>query len=222
MERFEEFNIAGSDLYARGLVDTRSGNMSIRVGSKIYITRRNSMLGHLKEADIVEVQLEGPGEGDSSASRELPVHRAIYRETSFNAIVHAHPPYGTALSLVTENKIAPLDSEGQLILRGIPIVRTKEKIASEEAAKLLPPIFKSNYPVAIIREHGSFAVGADLYEALYHTTCMECSCKIIAINKAMSKPEVKREVEREHRRSAIPPGIGVMDRTRGFKRGFGR
>jgi len=219
MYNFEEFSVAGRDLYMLGLIDSHSGNMSMRSGDKIYITKRDAMLGHLREEDIVEVSLGEEGESDKVASRELPVHRAIYKETGFNAIIHAHPPHGVALSMSAENRITPMDCEGQLLLRGIPVVRAKEKIGSEEVAKLLPPIYKSGYLAAIVREHGSFAVGSDLFKALQYTTCLESSCKIIAINKSISR-EIRKEVERE-RRPAIPPSIGVMDRSR-YKRRFGR
>lgn len=221
MEKLDEFIMVGKDLYMLGLVDSHGGSLSIRTGDRIFITRKNAMLGHLKEEDILEAPLEGGSATDEAASRELPVHRAIYKETGFNAIVHATPLYAVALSVPADNRINPIDSKGQLMLRGIPVVRTKDKIGSEEVAKLLPPIFKSGYQVAIIKEYGSFAVGASLLDALHYTTCLESSCKIIAVNKMLVAREVRKEPEKE-RRTAIPPGIGVMGRSRYSKRGFGR
>lgn len=229
MDNFEELSSVGKDLYSRGLVDSCSGSLSVRSGDKIYITKRNAMLAHLKEDDIVEVPLEGDGEKDELAARELYVHRAIYRETSFNAVVHAYPPYGIALSIGTENKIIPADIKGQTVLRSIPVVRAKaiipgkEKATSEEMIRFLPPVYKSGYMISLVKEYGSFAVGGSLFEALRYTTCLEDSCKITVINKSLtSSAEKQRRPEHPARRTAIPPGIGVMDRSRGYKRGFGR
>jgi L-fuculose-phosphate aldolase len=220
MDNFEDFNSVGKDLYMLGLVDSMSGSLSVRSGDKIYITKKDAMLGHLKKEDIVEVPLDGKGEGDDLAAKEIQVHRAIYKETNFNAIVHAHPPYGIALSISTENKIIPPDMKGQSVIRSIPVVRAKA--SSEELVKFLPPVFKSGYLVSLVKEYGSFAVGADLYEGLRYTTCLEDSCKIFAVNRSLAPVEKQKRPEHHERRTAIPPSIGVMGRQRGGSRGFGR
>ncbi len=221
MHNFEEFSLAGRDLFALGLVDSSSGSLSVRSGDKIYITKKDAMLGHLKEDDIVEAPLEGGGEKDDLAARELPVHRAIYRETSFNAVICANPPYGIALSIGTDNKIIPADMKGQAALRSIPVVRAKATV-TDEIVRFLPPVFKSGYLAALVKEYASFAVGGNLLEALKYTICLEDSCKIIAVNKSMTTAEKPRRPEHHERRTAIPPSIGVMDRGRGSRRGFGR
>jgi len=219
MDNFDEFSLVGKDLYALGLVDSMSGSLSVRKGDRILITKRNAMLGHLKEEDIVEVPLEGGGKEDAAA-KELQVHRAIYKETSFNAVVHAYPTYGITLSISTENKIIPVDIKGQTVLRSIPVVRARA--ASEELIKFLPPVFKSGYLVSLVKEYGSFAVGGSLIEALQYTTCLEDSCKIFAVNRSLAPVEKPKRPERYERRTAIPPSIGVMGRPRGGSRGFGR
>jgi len=219
MDNFDEFSLVGKDLYALGLVDSMSGSLSVRKGDRIFITKRNAMLGHLKEEDVVEVPLEGSGKEDAAA-KELQVHRAIYRETNFNAVVHAYPAYGIALSMNTENKIIPADIKGQTVLRSIPVVRAKA--ASEELIKFLPPVFKSGYVVSLVKEYASFAVGGSLIEALQYTTCLENSCKIFAVNRSLAPVEKPRRPEHHERRTAIPAGIGVMGRPRGGSRGFGR
>jgi len=219
MDNFDEFSLVGKDLYALGLVDSTSGSLSIRKGDRILITKKNAMLGHLKEEDIIEVPLEGDG-GKDEAAKEVQVHRAIYRETNSGAVVQAHPPYGIALSISTENKIIPPDIKGQTVIRSIPVVRAKA--ASEELIKFLPPVFKSGYVVSLVKEYGSFAAGRSLIEALQYTTCLEDSCKIFAVNRSLATVEKPRRPEHHERRSAIPPSIGVMGRPRGGSRGFGR
>jgi len=219
MDNFEEFSLVGKDLYMLGLVDSTSGSLSIRKGDRILITKKNAMLGHLKEEDIIEVPLEGDS-GKDEAAREVQVHRAIYRETNSGAVVQAHPPYGIALSISTENKIIPPDIKGQTVIRSIPVVRAKA--ASEELIKFLPPVFKSGYVVSLVKEYGSFAAGRNLFEALQYTTCLEDSCKIFAVNRSLAPVEKPRRPEHHERRTAIPPSIGVMGRQRGGSRGFGR
>lgn len=213
----EEFRRIGLYLWQERLVDSHGGNLSIRRGDKIYITRRDSMLGDLKEGDIVEVGLIGGGEEDK-ASRELPAHRAVYRETKAEAIVHAHPAMAIAIS-ITDNKIVPQDAEGLYLYRAAAIVRVHQPIGSDETARLLPTFLQGSSAVAVVKGHGSFATGKDLEEAYKLTSALENSCRILVAIRSTSnsRPPAPKE-KMEQRRSAIPPGIGVMDRSRYHKR----
>jgi L-fuculose-phosphate aldolase len=213
----EEFKRIGKYLFQEGLVDSHGGDMSIRQGSKVYITRREAMLGELKEGDIIEVGME-PGENDSRASRELSTHRAIYRETRAEAVVHAHPSNAVAVS-ITDNKIVPQDAEGILLFRSAAIVRAHQAIGSEEVARLLPSFLQGTNVIAVVKGHGSFAIGRDLEEAYKYTSALENSCRVLIAVRASGgqRPPLHEKKAPERPRSAIPPGIGVMDRSR-YKR----
>lgn len=212
-------------LFDLHLVGATSGELSIREGDRIFITRKGAPLMALTEKDIAEAGME-PSEGDKEISDELPVHRAIYRETQGTAILHAFPATAVALSMSIENKIMPQDSRGQTQLRSIPVVRARTyplNTRIEELAKYLPPIYKSGYMISVVKEFGSYAVSGSLLDALELTICAEESCRILAVNKSFAVTEKQhRPPEHEKRRSAIPPSIGVMDRQPHYKRGFGR
>lgn len=216
----EEFKRIGRLLFAEGLVDSHGGDLSLRQGDKIYITRRDAMLGELKEGDIIEVGLE-KGESDAAASREISTHRAIYRETQAQAVVHAHSPNAIAVS-ITDNKIIPQDAEGLSLFRSAAIVRAHQAIASDEVARLLPSFLQGTNVVAVVKSHGSFAIGKNLEEAYRYTSSLENSCRVLIAMRASGggRPPAPKEISHhkpEPRRSAIPPGIGVMDRSR-YKR----
>lgn len=214
----EEIRRIGKYLFQEGLVDSHGGNMSIRQGDKIFITRRDAMLGDMGEGDVIEVGME-PGENDSLASREIGSHRAIYRATNAGAIVHAHPANAIAVS-ITDNKIVPQDAEGLYLFKSAAIVRVRQAIGSEETARLLPSFLQGGNVVAVVKGHGSFAIGRDLEEAYKFTSALENSCKVLVAIRASggSRPPAPKEKIEHHRRSAIPPGIGVMDRSRYSKR----
>lgn len=221
----EDFKRIGRFLFQEGLVDSHGGNMSVREGDRIFITRRDAMLGDLKEGDIIEAGLE-PGESDAKASREIKTHRAVYRRCDARAIVHAHPAHAIAIS-ITDNKVVPQDAEGIFLFKAAPIVRVRDGIGSEETVRLLPSFLGKENVVAVVKAHGSFAVGASLEEAYKYTSALENSCKIIVAVRASGSRSVSKGPERrEHRdhrvkrdfKSAIPPGIGVMDRGRYRKR----
>lgn len=213
----EEFKRVGRMLFEEGLVGSHSGNLSLRQNDKIFITRSGAMLGDLKEGDVVEVGME-PNEADKNASIELPVHRAIYQGSSAQAIVHAHPANGTALSIIYEQKIIPQDAEGQFYFKSVPVLKVRQAIASDEVVKMLPPIFAGGYTIAMVRGHGSFAIGDTLEKAYMLTSAFESSCHVTNILKSIQPPPAAaplhhpRPQERRHT-GAIPPGIGVMGRT---------
>lgn len=173
----KEFQLVGRDLFLAGLNSSHSGNLSVRYGDRIVITRRGSMLGHLQERDLIETGLEKNDSHITLASTEIRVHRAIYKHTSALAIVHAHPIYATALSLL-EDEIIPIDSEGAYMLHKVPVIGVEHTIGSKEVEEQLPELLKE-YKIVMIRGHGCFAVGQLLEEAYQWTSALEHVSKII-------------------------------------------
>lgn len=172
-----QFQVVGGDLFVRGLTTSHGGNMSIRRDDRIIITRSGCMLGHIGERDLVEAGIDD-SDTPENASSEIAVHRAIYRNTDATAIVHAHPSYAIALSIV-DDKIEPLDVEGSYYMPSVPIIGRGEKVYGGKMADEIAKALIDNR-AAVIYAHGSFAAGRDLYEALHYTSTLEESCRIIA------------------------------------------
>jgi len=179
----DQFQTAGRDLFARGLISSSSGNMSIRMGDRIIITRRGSMLNGLHERDLIETGVDKNSRATPLASVELPVHRAIYQQTSAMAVVHAHPPHAVALSL-KETGIVPKCPEGLDTIGKVPVLgwdmEVKSGILAEEIAAAL-----KEHRIIMVRGHGSFAVGQLLEEAYNITTLMEENCHVCCLLKSL-------------------------------------
>lgn len=175
-----EFQKVGRELGRLGLISSHSGNLSVRFGEGILITRRGAMLAALEEGDLVEVPLGGE---DPAASRELPVHQAIYMGTDAKAILHCHPPWAVALSLKL-SEIVPLDAEGRHILGRVPVISVQQSIGSQEVAEVLPAYLKESR-IAVIRGHGSFAIGETLEESLMRSSALEASARILILAKVL-------------------------------------
>jgi len=175
----KDFQKFGRDLFLAGLNSSHSGNLSVRCGDRVIITRRGAMLGHLEGRDLIETGLEKNDSNIILASTEIRVHRAIYKGTTALAIVHAHPVHAIALSLL-EDEIIPLDSEGAYLLHKVPVLSAEHTIGSKELEEKLPALLKE-YKIVMIRGHGSFAVGQVLEEAYQWTSCLEHSCRITCL-----------------------------------------
>ncbi len=174
LKQFQKF---GSDLFYRGLTSSHGGNMSIRMGDRIIITRTGSMLAHLEENDLIEIGLEEDDSNIMLASSELVVHREIYLNTSALAIVHVHPPFAVALSMTVEDSIIPIDSEGSYLFRKVPVVQTEATVGSKDVAKIAGEILRE-YKIFMLRGHGCFSIGPVLEEAFQWCSSLEESSKI--------------------------------------------
>lgn len=180
-ELFASFRDTGRDLFLTGAVSSHGGNMSVRIGDRILITRSGSMLGRLTRKDVLETGIDACDE-DKGCSRELVVHRAIYQATDAHAVVHAHTVHTVHRSLVSE-AIVPLDSESKAIIGDVPIVSAEQTIASPEAAGVLSAALREK-KIAVLRTHGPFSRGATLEEAFYHVSCLEASAKLLDLAEA--------------------------------------
>jgi L-fuculose-phosphate aldolase len=174
LDQFQRF---GRDLFYQGLTSSHGGNMSVRMGDRIIITRTGAMLAHLQEKDLIET---GVYEDDSNimlASSELVVHREIYQRTAALGIVHVHPPFAVAQSMCVEDAIIPIDSEGSYLFRKVPVLQTESTVGSKDVAKIAGEVLRE-YKIFMLRGHGCFSIGPVLEEAFQWCSSLEESCKI--------------------------------------------
>jgi L-fuculose-phosphate aldolase len=177
LKMWQEIAKYGRKLVEHGLVESNFGNISIRAGDKMLITRTGAALDEVTENSVVEVDIQDTSSMDIIASSETVVHREIYRQTSALAIIHAHCLYAIVESLLAGpgGIILPADSEGQYFLGDIPVVGGG--IGSCELAENLANAL-SRYRGAVVYGHGTFAIGRTLGDAYIVTTQIEHSCKI--------------------------------------------
>ncbi len=180
-----QFQTVGHDLFTRGLISSHSGNLSIRLGDRLIITRRGCRLGCLQEHDLIETGISKNDRSTPLASTELAVHRAIYQQTSASAIVHAHPPHAVALSL-TETEIIPSDAEGLAVAGRVPVVGWHMEVKLGGQADTIAQAL-NHHRIVMVHGHGSFAMGQLLEEAHDSTTMLEESCRVICLLKSLQK-----------------------------------
>jgi L-fuculose-phosphate aldolase len=166
----------GTKLVDNGLVELQFGNISIRNGDKIFITKSGVALDEIKEDSIVELDINKPSSLDSIASLETIVHRTIYKYTQALAIIHAHPMFSVIESMLAEKEhIEPVNIEGEYFLHEIPII--KGAAGTPELAEYIAQAL-CDHSGAIVFGHGTFAIGKTPGEAYFVTALMEQSCKM--------------------------------------------
>ncbi len=184
-----QFQSVGHDLSTRGLVSSHNGNLGIRLGDRLIITRRGCQLSCLQEHDLIETGISTNNRSTPLASVELAVHRAIYQATPALAIVHAHPPHAIALSL-TETEIVPNCVEGQSVVGLIPVLGWNMEVTAGGLADIITQALKQ-HRIVVVRGHGSFAIGQLLEEAHNYTTTLEENCQVICLLKSIQLPHPK-------------------------------
>jgi L-fuculose-phosphate aldolase len=165
----------GKKMVERALVSAHAGNISKRIGNSMLISIHGSMLDEL-EGKIVQVTIDPPSPLDHMASSELPMHRAIYRQTEAMAVFHGHGRFSIIESLTTEAAhITPEDSESAYYLPVVPIIEGQS--GSEELAHAAAVALKEHRG-ALIRGHGVVARGASVEEAYAILAVIEQACYI--------------------------------------------
>jgi L-fuculose-phosphate aldolase len=149
----KEFREVGRQMVADGLISSFDGNMSIRRGERIVITRRSAMLHGLEETDLIEMPMDATAH--PPGSNEFIVHNAIYRTTT-----------------------ASWEPESALLARNVPILDVEKVLGPKEFANVICRAL-SGHSIAVAREHGSFAIGETLEEAYERTASLEHTSRII-------------------------------------------
>ena len=100
----------GDALYRRGYSPGSSGNMSVKLDDGFLMTPTNSRMGMLEPEKISRLDADGQHIGGDPPSKEVIVHRAMYRaRPEVGAVVHLHSPYCMAVSCLQD-----LDPENAL------------------------------------------------------------------------------------------------------------
>lgn len=175
------FKSVGSDLYSRYMLSMHGGNLSMKTGDNICITRSGSRLGYLTDTDLVLTGIDKDDENTRLASSELAIHRSIYQKTPFVAVVHAHPLHATVMSSLAE-KIVPSDEGGILFIPEVPVIGFNVK---PEPGKFAAEIADAmmTHAIVMVYRHGSFARGMTLEEAFAITELLEISCQLLYMEK---------------------------------------
>jgi L-fuculose-phosphate aldolase len=161
----------GKRLFERRLISGWGGNLSCRVGkNEFLITGQHAPLGFLTPKDLVRIKPDGtPVKKTQRASSETPMHLAVYAGTDAQAIVHVHPPMVLAFSL-THDSFMPVSFEEKYTLGEVPII-PQDTPTVTRPEKVVEEL--KYHPVAIIKGHGTVAIGETFQEAFLLTDLLE-------------------------------------------------
>jgi L-fuculose-phosphate aldolase len=183
-------------VYKNKFVAAYDGNISsLSERNTIYITRSGVCKGELTTSDILEIDFEGnliSGQGKISTENKL--HRLIYsKRKDIKAVVHCHPIYSTAFTLVGEGLIENYFPEVFLTIGKVPLCKYATPSTDEITDSIKDFVEKSN--ALLLQNHGALTLGNSVFDAYYKMEKLEHSAKTIFLARMLGTPRKLTEEE---------------------------
>lgn len=180
-------------MVAERLTVGTSGNVSCRAGELIAITPGGVDYAELDARSICVIDLDGGQvDGDLEPSSEVPMHTSVYRVRTTGAVVHTHPLYATAVSVLRDELPAV---HYMLALLGGPVrVTPYETYGTPELAESSVRGLQGRTGV-ILGNHGATTIGDSLNEAFTRSIYLEWVARLWCEASALGEPRVLDDAE---------------------------
>lgn len=192
----EEICEIGKRIYARGMVASNDGNISVKLNEHEYLcTPTGVSKGFMTPEYICKVDehcnvLEA-NKGFRPSS-EVKMHMRVYRERpDVKSVVHAHPMYATAFAIAGIPLTKPIMPEAVIFLGGVPIAEygtpSTEEIP-DAVSKYLP-----YFDAVLLANHGALTYGESLLNAYHKMESVEFYAQLMFLSMQLGGPKVLDE-----------------------------
>ena len=177
----EQLCEVAASFYHRGYSFGSTGNISLRLDDKVWITPTGQSLKGITHHQLACIDLAGTTLNESRPSKEFPFHLAIYRtREEARAVVHLHSTHAVALSclesLDAEQPLPPITPYYFMRvapLAVLPYFRPGSPALAEAVERAAP---SSN--CMLLRNHGVICLGSNLNEAVDRTEELEETARL--------------------------------------------
>jgi L-fuculose-phosphate aldolase len=204
--------LAGRQMLEKGYIDEASGNLSARLDNgRILVTPSGKSKGRLQPDELLVVDLLGRPDGrdDRRPTSELPMHLEVYRQRpDVWAVVHAHPPFTVALSMVGYSFREALIPEWIVALGPVALVPYATP-SSEENQQAIQEVI-ARFDALVLSHHGTLTAGRSVEEAYARLAALEHGASIIQRALVTGLPLVP--IPREQVRKLLDQrkGLGLL------------
>ena len=190
----------------RGIVDTAramnshainqgtSGNVSARTEGGFLITPSGIGYDGCTPADIVHMSMDGSARGRHQPSSEWPLHRDVLAaRPGVDAVLHAHPPFATALACLGRGIPAfhyMVAIAGGRDIRCAPYATFGSAELSRAALEAL-----EGRSACLLANHGMVAVGSSLKAALMLALEVETLARQYMLALQVGEPNLLDDAE---------------------------
>ena len=176
-------------IYNKGYVSAYDGNVSVITDkSTVLFTRSGICKGEVTKDDILEFDMNGALlKGEGRITTEFKLHLFAYsRRPDVSAVVHCHPVYSTAFSLIGEGLTEHYFPEVILTLGKVPLCKYGTPSTNDLPLSLEPYIEHSW--AYLLENHGALTLGKDLDDAYYKMEKLEHTAETIFKARMLGAP----------------------------------
>lgn len=184
-------------LVNQGVLDA-FGHVSMRTapGAGSFWMSRNLAPGSVTATDLLEHDLNGDTVEDRKLYLERFIHAEIYRrQPDVMAVVHSHSPAVVPFSVVGVPFRPVIHMAGFLTAHPTPVFEIRDVVGDASdlliTSSLLGEALADTLgesSVALMRGHGSVAVGRSLPEAVYRAVYTEVNARALSAALALGEP----------------------------------
>ena len=167
-----------------GLSPGSSGNVSVREGDAIVMSPTGSDLAALDVDNLSVLDFDGTLLDGPKASKEYPLHRAMYRRRpTHRAVVHLHSSYASAVSCAPPwsplSAVPPLTPYFVMRVGQTPLIPYSDPgdLAQSELVEALAFPFRA----ALLQNHGLITAGPTIESACDSAVELEEVCKLLLL-----------------------------------------
>ena len=193
----DDLAAANRILVAQGVLDAY-GHASARLapGSDAFLLSRSLAPASVTTSDLLVHDLDGEVSGNHRLYLERFIHSEIYRlRPDVMAVVHSHSPSVVPFSVVDVPLRPVMHVAGFLAERPTPVFEISDYAGDGTDLLITSPALGEALAktlgegtVALMRGHGSVAVGASLPEAVYRAVYTELNARYQAQALALGTP----------------------------------
>ncbi len=181
---------ASAKVYAKGWVANHDGNLTARSGpGRIVATPTAMSKGDVTENDLIVVNDQGEQvSGRLKSFTEMALHLAVYeRRKDVQAVIHAHPPYATAMAVAGFGLERPIIAEAVVSLGDrVPLVPFA--LPKTEAWRAGVADHCERYDALMLQNHGVITWGDSLEQAFLRMELVEHLATITHHSMAFGGP----------------------------------
>lgn len=192
-----------------GINTGASGNISVRHEAALLISPTSLAYDEMAPEDVVVLQMNGDAEGRHAPSSEWRFHRDIMAaRAEVGAVVHCHPPYATALSMLRRDipavhyMVAVAGGEN---IRCAPYATYGTEELSAHALKALEGRW-----ACLLAHHGMIAVGSDLATAMWLAEEVEALAQQYLMALQVAEPPRLTQAQIDETLAKFSAGYGQL------------
>ena len=188
-ESIEKLKRAGATMLTSGLTWGNAGNLSVRLDEERFlVTASGTRLGDLQDEDFVECRVDGTAAAPGrKPSKEVPMHRAVYRaRADIHAVLHGAPFYSTLIACTHLEPASDLFVESMYYLERV--ARVPYRHPGSEALGEAVAARAGSANVILLEHHGVLVFDASVEEAVQAMQVLELACRMQVTAQAAGLP----------------------------------